>query len=91
MKISLFRSDKFDFEYTQYRVFVCMTNRIHDCHAELSLIFEVGGDIQKVARDSSCCGEINMLVLDQSSQGYTSKYKGEIPSPWPLMTALAMS
>ena len=43
----------------------------------LSLIFEVGGDVQKIAGDSSCC-----------SRGYTSQYEGKIPGPWPLMTAL---
>ena len=54
----------------------------------LSLIFEVGGDTQKTAGDSSCCSEVNMLVLYQSSRGYTSKYEGKIPCPRPLMTAL---
>ena len=54
----------------------------------LSLIFEVGGDIQKIARDLSSCSEVNMLVLYQSSQGYTSKYEGKIPGPWSLMAAL---
>ena len=56
--------------------------------AGLSLIFGVGGDIQKIARDSSYCSEVNMLVLHQSSRGYTSKYEGKIPGPRPLMTAL---
>ena len=45
----------------------------------MSLIFEVGGDIQKIARDSSCCCEVNMLVLYQSNQGYASKYEEENP------------
>ena len=54
----------------------------------LSLIFEVGRDLQKIAGDSSCCSEVNMLVSCQSSRGYTSKYEGKIPGPWPLMTAL---
>ena len=49
----------------------------------LSLIFEVGGDIQKLAGDSSCCSEVNMLVLYQSSRGFTSKYEGKIPGPQP--------
>ena len=49
----------------------------------LSLIFEVGGDIQKIARDSSCCSEVNMLVLCQSTWGYTSKYKEKSPGPGP--------
>ena len=57
----------------------------------LSIIFEVGWDIGKIAGDLSCCGVVNMLVLYQSSQGYTSKYKGKIPSPWPLMTALGIT
>ena len=56
--------------------------------AGLSLIFEVGGNRQKIAWDSNCCCEVNMLVLYQSSQGYNSKYEGKIPSPWPLITAL---
>lgn len=57
--------------------------------AGLSLIFEVAGDIQKLARDLSCCSEANMLVLHQSSDRYTSKYEGKIFGPRPLMTALS--
>ena len=53
------------------------------CVAGLSLIFEVGGDIQKIAEDSSGCSEVNMLALDQSSRGYTSEYEGKIPGPRP--------
>ena len=56
--------------------------------AGLSLLFEVGGDIQKIAGNSSCCSEVNMLVLYQCSRGYTSKYEGKIPGPRSLMTAL---
>ena len=46
-------------------------------------MFEVDRDIQKIARDLSCCSEVNKLVLYQSSQGYTSKYEGKIPGPRP--------
>ena len=28
----------------------------------LSLIFEVGGDVQKIARDSSCWSEVNIYM-----------------------------
>ena len=47
------------------------------------LIFEVGGEIQNITRDLSCCSEVNMLVLYQSSREYTSKYmyKGKISTP----------
>ena len=41
-----------------------------------------------MAGDLSCCREVNMLVLHQSSWGYTSKYEGKNTSPQPLMTAL---
>ena len=59
----------------------------HD-YLGLSLIFKVGGDLHKIARDSSCCSEVNRPVLYKSSWGYTSKYARKIPGPWPLMTAL---
>ena len=42
-------------------------------NAGLSLIFEVVSDIQRIASDLSCCSEVNMLVLYQSSRGYTAK------------------
>lgn len=34
-------------------------------HAELSLILEVGGDVQKEAVESSCCGIVNKLFCYQ--------------------------
>ena len=33
----------------------------------MSLIFEVDGDIQKIAGDLSCCYEVNMLVLKKKN------------------------
>ena len=47
--------------------------------AWLKLIFEVGGDIPKNSRG---------FKLYQSSWGFTSKYEGTIPDPWPKMTAV---
>ena len=35
----------------------------------LWLMFEVGGDVQKVARESSCRHLVNMLFFYESSQG----------------------
>ena len=60
---------------------VCF-NTIHYVRG-LSLIFEVGGDVQKIAGNSSCCSEVNMLVLYQSSWGYL-KIRGENPRPLEL-------
>ena len=31
--------------------------------------------MQKIARDLSCCSEVNMLVLYQSNQGYMLQVK----------------
>ena len=55
----------------------------------LKIIFEVG-EIDKIAGNSSCCSEVNVVILYQNSQGYISKYEGKSPGPghWPLMTAL---
>ena len=44
-------------------------------HSGLSLSFELGGDIQTIARDgSSGRNEVNMLVL----------YQNIVENPWPL-------
>ena len=43
----------------------------------LSLIFEVGGDIQKIARDSSCCSDTQPPALNDSpASGAHSLYSG---------------
>ena len=48
-------------------------------HARLSLIFEVDGGVKKIAGDSSCCSEVNMLVLYQRPQNKREKFP--VPGP----------
>ena len=49
-----------------------------------SLVFEVGGDVQKVAGESSCCHIVNMLFFYECSRGSTvelSELAGENTRP----------
>lgn len=53
-----------------YTVAICFSPNVyvhnhshHHAVSGLSLIFEIGGDIQKIAGDLSYCSEVNKLVL----------------------------
>ena len=76
-----------DFKFT---TFFCCYPGIISCFSDIFLsLFRTVTDFwsrwgyTKIARDSSCWSEVNLMVLYQSSQGYASKYKGKIPAPGP--------
>ena len=50
-------------------IFILLSCYYYIATPGLWLIFEVGGDVQKVARESSCRHLVNMLFFYESSQG----------------------